>query len=137
MRNENCIFCRILAGEIPSRLVYEDETFQVIMDADPATKGHCLILPKDHCADLFSMPEETATKVLPLAKKIATHLKETLSCDGVNLVQNNGEAAGQTVHHFHMHVIPRYIGGNASDVTWSHCNLTDAALDEVCEKIRL
>ena len=111
MRDENCIFCKILNGDIPSRTIFED--FQVIMDVEPATKGHCLILPKNHYANLFEMPDEVAAKVLPIAKKVAAHLKDTLQCDGINLVQNNGEAAGQTVHHFHMHVIPRYEGGNA------------------------
>ena len=97
MRDENCIFCKILNGDIPSRTIFEDEDFQVIMDVEPATKGHCLILPKNHYANLFEMPDEVAAKVLPIAKKVAAHLKETLQCDGINLVQNNGEAAGQTV----------------------------------------
>ena len=119
MRDDNCIFCKILNGDIPSRVVFEDADFQVIMDAEPATKGHCLILPKDHYANVFEMPDEVAAKVLPTAKKVAAHLKKTLHCDGINLVQNNGEVAGQTVHHFHMHVIPRYEGGNAKDVTVS------------------
>lgn len=137
MRDENCIFCKILNGDIPSRTIFEDEDFQVIMDVEPATKGHCLILPKNHYANLFEMPDEVAAKVLPIAKKVATHLKETLQCDGINLVQNNGEAAGQTVHHFHMHVIPRYEGGNAKDVTWSHSEFRAEELDAIYKQIKM
>lgn len=137
MREDNCIFCKILKGEIPSRVVWEDAMFQVIMDADPATKGHCLILPKEHYSDLFEMPEDVAAGVLPVAAKVAAHLKDTLGCDGVNLVQNNGEVAGQTVHHFHMHVIPRYEDGNTSDVTWSHAGFTSEELDQILEQIRI
>lgn len=137
MRDENCIFCKILNGDIPSRTIFEDEAFQVIMDVEPATKGHCLILPKNHYANLFEMPDEVAAKVLPIAKKVATHLKDTLQCDGINLVQNNGEAAGQTVHHFHMHVIPRYEGGNTKDVTWSHSEFRAEELDAIRDQIKM
>ncbi|MDY4794005.1 MAG: HIT domain-containing protein, partial [Pararoseburia sp.] len=86
MRDDNCIFCKILNGDIPSRKVYEDEDFSVIMDVEPATKGHCLVIPKEHYANLFEMPDEVAQKVLPLAKKVGSHLKESLGCDGMNLV---------------------------------------------------
>lgn len=137
MRDENCIFCKILNGDIPSRTIFEDEDFQVIMDVEPATKGHCLILPKNHYANLFEMPDEVAAKVLPIAKKVAAHLKETLQCDGMNLVQNNGEVAGQTVHHFHMHVIPRYEGGNAKDVTWSHSTFEAEEMDAIYNQIKM
>lgn len=137
MRDDNCIFCKILNGDIPSRKVFEDDDFCVIMDVDPATKGHCLILPREHYANLLAMPDELAARVLPLAKKVAAHLQETLGCDGINLVQNNGEVAGQTVHHFHMHVIPRYQGGNVNDVTWSHSSFTDEEFDAILKTIRL
>ena len=137
MRDENCIFCKILNGDIPSRTIFEDEAFQVIMDVEPATKGHCLILPKNHYANLFEMPDEVAAKVLPIAKKVAAHLKDTLQWDGINLVQNNGEAAGQTVHHFHMHVIPRYEGGNTKDVTWSHSEFRAEELDAIRDQIQM
>lgn len=123
MKNDNCIFCKIAAGEIPSKTLYEDEQFRVILDLGPATKGHALILPKEHYANLYELPEEMAGAVLKLAKKMATVMTEKLGCDGFNLVQNNGEVAGQTVFHFHMHLIPRYendgqvIGWNAGSVT--------------------
>lgn len=108
MRDENCIFCKIANGEIPSRTLYEDGDFRVILDLAPATRGHALILPKEHAANLFELPEETAGKAMILAKKMAARMKEKLNCDGFNVIQNNGEVAGQTVFHFHMHLIPRY-----------------------------
>lgn len=108
MKQDNCIFCRIIAGEIPSYTLYEDEKFKVILDVGPATRGHALILPKDHYANLYELPEETAAEVIKLAKKMMARMTDKLKCDGFNIVQNNGEAAGQTVNHFHMHLIPRY-----------------------------
>ena len=107
----DCIFCKIAAGEIPSATIYEDDDFRVILDMGPATRGHALILPKKHFADVTEISGETAAKVLPLAAKIGTAMKKSLGCAGFNLVQNNGTAAGQTVFHFHVHVIPRYEDG--------------------------
>lgn len=108
MRDEKCIFCKIAAGEISSKTLYEDEQFRVILDLGPATKGHALILPKNHYADLYEIPDETAADTMKLAKKMAGIMTDKLKCDGFNLIQNNGETAGQTVFHFHMHLIPRY-----------------------------
>jgi len=108
MKKDDCIFCKLANGDIPTNVVYEDDTFTVIMDAAPATKGHCLILPKDHYANIYELDEEVAGKAFKLAKKLATEMTEKLQCDGFNIVQNNGETAGQTVFHFHMHLIPRY-----------------------------
>lgn len=108
MKKEDCIFCKIANGEIPSKTLYEDEDFRVILDLGPATKGHALILPKDHAANLYELPEETAGKAMILAKKMAMRMRDKLKCDGFNLVQNNGEVAGQTIIHFHIHLIPRY-----------------------------
>lgn len=108
MKQDNCIFCKIIAGEIPSHTLYEDEQFKVILDVGPATKGHALILPKDHYANLYELPEETAADAMKLAKKMMITMTDKLNCDGFNVIQNNGEVAGQTVFHFHMHLIPRY-----------------------------
>lgn len=108
MKKEDCIFCKIAAGEIPSKTVYEDGTFRVILDLAPATKGHALIIPKEHYANLYEIPEETAADVMKLAKTMVERMRERLGAEGFNLLQNNGEAAGQTVMHFHMHLIPRY-----------------------------
>ena len=111
MKDCNCIFCKIANGEIPSSTVYEDEDFRVILDLGPAAKGHALILPKEHFKDVTELDPKIAAKVLPLGAKLGTAMKKSLGCAGFNLVQNNGEAAGQTVFHFHVHVIPRYEGG--------------------------
>ena len=108
MSEKDCIFCKIANGDIPSKTLYEDEEFKVILDVGPATRGHALILPKNHYANLYELPDETAVKVMLLAKKMAVLMTEKLGCDGFNLVQNNGKAAGQTVFHFHLHLIPRY-----------------------------
>lgn len=108
MREDNCIFCKIANGEIPSKTIYEDDGYRVILDMGPATKGHALILPKDHYPNLYELPDKTAQDVICLAKKMAKKMTENLHADGFNLVQNNGETAGQTVFHFHMHLIPRY-----------------------------
>ena len=105
---ENCIFCKIANGEIPSNTIYEDDNFRVILDNGPATKGHALVLPKQHYENLFELPEDVAAGAMKVAKNVAATMKEKLSCDGLNLIQNNGECAGQSVMHFHLHVIPRY-----------------------------
>lgn len=132
---DNCIFCKIAAGEIPSATLYEDEEFRVILDLGPASKGHALILPKQHYANLYELPDELAEKVIRLAKKMVIAMTKALQCDGFNVVQNNGEAAGQTVFHFHMHLIPRYKEDHAG-VTWTPGKLTDEVRDEVLEKVR-
>lgn len=129
---ENCIFCRIANGEIPAATLYEDEEFRVILDLGPASKGHALILPKKHAANLFELPDETAGKAMILAKKIAAVLKEGLHADGINLVQNNGEAAGQTVFHFHLHLIPRY-AEDTVNIKWTPGNLSDEARQEILD----
>lgn len=108
MKEDNCIFCKIIAGDIPSKAIYEDDEFRVILDVAPATRGHALILPKDHYANLYELPDDVAADSIKLAKKLMKKMTEKLNCDGFNIVQNNGETAGQTVFHFHMHLIPRY-----------------------------
>lgn len=130
---EKCIFCKIAKGEIPSATLYEDEEFRVILDLGPANKGHALILPKAHYENLYDLPDEMAAHAMILAKKIATKMKGILNCDGYNLVQNNGEAAGQTVFHFHMHLIPRYTDDHAG-ITWTPGTLTSEDRDEILEK---
>jgi histidine triad (HIT) family protein len=104
----DCIFCKIANGEIPSNTIFENEDFRVILDNGPATKGHALVLPKEHYADLFEIPEDTLAGAVKVAKTVAATMKDKLEFDGVNLVQNNGAAAGQSVLHFHLHIIPRY-----------------------------
>ena len=135
MVKDDCIFCKIANGEIESRTLYEDEEFRVILDMGPATKGHALILPKAHYADLFALPEELAVKAAALAKRQAAKMKEKLSCDGFNLVQNNGEAAGQTVFHFHLHLIPRY-RDDGQKILWQPTKQTAKELDDVLKTLK-
>ena len=132
---ENCIFCKIANGEIPAATLYEDEDFRVILDLGPASKGHALILPKAHAANIYELPDEMAAKVMVLAKKMATTMTEALKCDGFNIVQNNGECAGQTVFHFHMHLIPRYNGDNVG-ITWKPGELSDEDKEEILLKVK-
>lgn len=134
MKEENCIFCKIANGEIPSKTLYEDEEFRVILDLGPATKGHALILPKNHYKDLYELPDETAQGVITLAKKMALLMTKRLSCDGFNLVQNNGEAAGQTVFHFHMHLIPRYCN-DGQQIGWKVGEAAPEELEEIRRQI--
>ncbi len=108
MKKDNCIFCKIVNGDIPSRKLYEDDNFIVIMDVSPASKGHSLIIPKEHYANIYELPDELCAEAMKIAKKMATKMTEALHADGFNILQNNGEVAGQTIFHFHMHLIPRY-----------------------------
>jgi len=130
----DCIFCKIAQGEIPSKTIYEDERFRVILDLGPATRGHALILPKEHSANLYELPDETAAAAFILAKKMAGVMREKLKCDGLNLVQNNGETAGQTVNHFHLHVIPRY-EGDGQQIGWIPGEPSQEELEAVRKEI--
>ena len=135
MKDCNCIFCKIANGEIPSTTLYEDEDFRVILDLGPATRGHALLLPKEHYKNLFELDDETVSKVLGIAKKVGAKMVKALHADGFNLVQNNGEPAGQTVFHFHMHLIPRYENDGAG-IGWKQGALTDDAKEELVELLK-
>ena len=102
-----CIFCSIVSGQIPAFVVYEDDLYLAILDRYPSARGHVLILPKRHAADLYELNEEEAAGLVPLAKKIAEKIRVKLGAPGLNLLQNNGKAAGQVIDHFHLHLIPR------------------------------
>lgn len=138
MKDENCIFCKIISGEIPSNMIYEDSQFKVILDASPAAKGHALILPKEHCADIYEINGDLAADAMRLVKKMALHMTAVLGCDGFNIVQNNGEVAGQTIFHFHMHLIPRYKDMKNDDLLiWNHENYTQEEMKDICEKLKI
>lgn len=134
MKDANCIFCKLANGDIPTKSIYEDDSFKVILDLAPATKGHALILPKDHYANIYELPEDIAGKVMMLAKKMATQMTEKLHCDGFNIVQNNGEVAGQTVFHYHLHLIPRYLDDNQK-INWNPTSPSDEELVNIQKKI--
>lgn len=136
MKKDDCIFCKLANGDIPTNSIYEDGDFKVILDASPATRGHALILPKQHYDNLFEIDDDTAEKVLPLAKRIITKMKDALSCDGVNVLQNNGEVAGQTVFHFHMHLIPRY-ADKKPILTWGHEEFSPEETEEIRKSLEI
>lgn len=135
MKNENCIFCKIANGEIPSAVIYEDDDFRVILDMGPASKGHALVVPKEHFVNLFDLSDELASKALIVAKKVVCKMKDVLGCDGYNIVQNNGETAGQTVMHFHIHLIPRYKDDQVG-LSWKMGKLSDSDRDEILARLK-
>ena len=135
MTDSNCIFCKIANGEIPSRTLYEDDSFRVILDISPASKGHAIILVKNHAENIYQLSEEDAGKIYVVAKKVATAMQKVLKCDGMNILQNNGEAAGQTVFHLHMHIIPRYEGDQVH-IKWTPKDAADQISEEVAKEIQ-
>ncbi|MBR3241367.1 MAG: HIT family protein [Parasporobacterium sp.] len=135
MRDDNCIFCKLANGDIPTMSLYEDEDFNVIFDAGPATVGHCLILPKEHYKNIFEIDEEVQAKAYKLAKKLAPVLVDVFAADGLNVLQNNNEAAGQTVFHYHIHLIPRY-AGEKSMVAWVPGEQDKEKLEKALTEIR-
>ncbi len=134
MKDSSCIFCKIANGEIPSKTLYEDEKFRVILDLGPATRGHALILPKEHYKNIYEMPEETVAEAMILAKKMIAKMTDKLHADGFNILQNNNEVAGQTVFHFHMHLIPRY-KGDCQNIDFEHQEMTQEELEEIRKQI--
>ncbi len=130
MKKDDCLFCKLAAGEIPSNTLYEDENCRVAMDLFPATKGHALIIPKDHYDNFYDLPEDKAVEVIKVAKKMVAHMTEKLHCEGFNIVQNNNEVANQTVMHYHMHLIPRYKDDNQS-INWVQTKPTQEELETI------
>jgi histidine triad (HIT) family protein len=135
MKND-CIFCAIAAGEIPSFKVYEDEEVLAYLDINPFSEGHTLVIPKVHSTGLLDAPETTLAMLVARVKKVAAHLKEALPCDGFNILQNNGAAAGQTVPHIHFHIVPRY-GDGGGEISFANSKGDMAALAKLAERIRM
>ena len=135
MKKDDCIFCKIADGEIPSACIYENKEFRVILDVGPATRGHVLILTKEHYDNIFEIDAETAGRLFSLASVVARAMKKTLNCDGMNILQNNGTIAGQTVFHFHLHLIPRYEGDQVK-VTWPQGEISDDEKTELVNMIK-
>ena len=121
MKND-CIFCAIAAGEIPSFKVYEDDLVLAYLDINPFTEGHTLVIPKTHSANLIETPAETLAALIARVQKVAAHIKAALPCDGFNILQNNGAAAGQSVNHVHFHIVPRRDNGIGADGTLAFAN---------------
>ena len=131
----DCIFCKLANGEIPTATLYEDDDFRVILDAAPASRGHSLIIPKAHAENLLDLPEDTLQKAALLAKKIGGCLMKAMGADGFNVVQNNFPAAGQTVFHFHIHLIPAYEGNPGIVSAWPHTEITDGDKEEIIKAV--
>ena len=127
----NTIFAKIIRNELPSFKIYEDEDFLVILDKFPAHLGHCLILPKVPAKDIFDLDERMAMGLYPLAKRVACAVKKATGCDGINILQNNGEDAGQVVFYFHLHVMPRF----KDDGLMKHGSLQKSYTDEQFENM--
>ena len=131
---DSCIFCKIIKGEIPSSTIYEDENVKVIMDIAPSAKGHAILLVKEHVANIFELNAELAGKVFSVVPKVAAAIKEELGCDGMNILQNNGVEAGQTVFHLHIHFIPRW-NDDAINIKWSPLSYEDGEAAELANRI--
>ena len=132
---DSCIFCKIIKGEIPSSTIYEDENVKVIMDIAPSAKGHAILLVKQHVANVFELDAELAGKVFSVVPKVAAAIKAELGCDGMNILQNNGEEAGQTVFHLHIHFIPRW-KDDAINIKWTPLNYADGEAAALAEAIK-
>ncbi|MBQ3030663.1 MAG: HIT family protein [Agathobacter sp.] len=138
MKQDNCIFCKIANGEIPTNTIFEDEDFRVFMDVAPATKGHALVVPKNHYADIYEIEPEVLAKAAKVAQKVIKHATKVLGCEGYNLMQNNGEVSGQTVFHFHLHMIPRYENmDNTNLLSWTPGTSTSEELKELSESLKV
>ncbi len=135
MKDENCIFCKLASGEIPSTTLYEDEDFRVFLDIAPAVRGHAIVVPKQHMADLLTVSCDTSEKILPIVSKTARAMKDALGCDGINILQNNGEAAWQSIFHLHFHVLPRYKDDNFT-IPWKTLTYNSGEAEEIAAKIR-
>lgn len=131
----DCVFCKIVEGQIPSTTIFEDNDFKVILDISPANLGHSLVICKHHYENLIEMPEDLVGKGFIVAKKVAKAIKEATNCDGINILQNNGVVAGQTVFHFHIHIIPR-LEKDSVKIDFGDFKTESEKIIEIGEKIK-
>ena len=132
---DDCLFCKIIKGDIPATKVYEDKQCLAFLDINPINKGHTLVIPKQHCKDIYDVPEETLKSVSIAAKKVSIAVKKAMGCDGVNIGMNNGASAGQVIFHMHFHVMPRF--ENDGHEHWKGTPYSDdATREDVGTKIR-
>lgn len=131
----NCIFCKIVAGQIPSFRLFEDVASLAFMDINPANEGHCLVIAKPHHPTLYDMPPDLLAAVSATVLKVAKAVEAALKPDGLNLVQSNGKGAAQSVPHFHVHVLPRRLGDNLK-INWEPKPGDRAAIAAVAERIK-
>lgn len=130
----DCIFCKIIEGEIPSSKVYEDEKVIAFMDISPVNKGHCLVLPKEHYETIFDISEDVLSETIAIVKKIASAVEKAADCDGINILQNNNKAAGQLVPHIHFHIMPRF-GNDKVNFSYPGEKYAEGEIDEMRKKI--
>ncbi len=136
MIKQNCLFCNVAGGSMESSTIFENSEFRVVLDPFPASKGHTLIIPKEHIENIYELDTESASRLFALATHIAKVLKNIYNCDGLNVIQNNGEAAGQTVFHFHLHLIPRYKDDHVT-IKWDTLKMDKRELDEIASQISI
>ena len=129
----NCIFCKIINKEIPSKIVYEDDLVIAILDLSQATYGHTLVMPKKHYANIYEIDDDTLAHLIKVVKELAIKLKNKLHADGINILNNNDEAAGQTIMHYHIHILPRYKNDDLNISFTDHSKNTN--LDDILNKI--
>jgi len=132
---EDCLFCKIIKGEIPCYKVYEDENILAFLDVNAVAEGHTLIIPKTHYENVFDIPEETLANISKVAKKLSILYKEKLNCEGINIINANGKSAHQSVFHFHMHLIPRK-NNDGINLDFHGVSRTKEDLNKILEKIK-
>ena len=132
---DDCVFCKIVKGELPAAKVYEDSQIVAFLDIAPVNKGHTLVVPKEHYENIYDLPEELLKRIASLSKKLSTAIKEATSADGITIHQSNGKAAGQVIMHFHIHIMPRYENDSVG-LTWKHKKYGEGEATEYASKIR-
>lgn len=131
-----CIFCKIVSGELPSYKVYEDDQFFSFLDINPICQGHTLLIPKKHVVNIFDTPDIISEKYYPVIQLLSVAVRESLSADGINILQSNGAAAGQEVFHSHIHIIPRYSNDAISIIPHNRINVSESVFRDIVVKIR-
>ena len=132
-----CIFCKIASGEIPCFKLYEDELVLAYLDINPFSTGHTLVIPKRHCEGMQDADPDLLAQMILRVRKVAVHIKEVLPCDGFNILQNNGAAAGQTVNHMHFHIVPRLAADAMQDITFTNHTGDMTALAALAKRLAL
>jgi len=135
MHDNNCLFCKIIQGKIPSLIIYKDDVTLAFLDIAPFTKGHSVVVPKNHYQNLLDFPEEEMVSFFSALKKVANKLKTKLQADGINILQNNYKAAGQEVNHMHFHVIPRWVNDKAFPLHVKKLEMAKEELSEILKTI--
>lgn len=130
---KDCLFCKIIKGEVPSTKIYEDDEFYAFLDLHPINRGHTLVIPKKHCRNLLDFPKSEETDLMEVLKKVANAVKQGVNADGFNIGMNNGKAAGQIIYHAHFHVIPRF--KNDGLKSWPNKDYKEGQMEKVKEEI--